>query len=169
MHRSIMLVRATRSGMPTHPIDEPLASLRRVIEALHTSARAVERRTGITNAQLFLLHLLNDQDGMTVGDLGKLAHVHQSTASIVVGRLARAELVRRTRATQDARQVRVELTETGRRLLTRAPQPPSVRLFRALTRLQAADRRALTRGLRALERAMGLPPAPTQGKMLFEP
>jgi len=147
-------------------IDEPLLRLRRVIEALHTSARTVERRTGITNAQLFMLHAVKTHPGAGVGELARLAHVQQSTASIVVRRLERADLVRRVRDRADERRVVVQLTAGGRKVLRRAPLPPTACLLTALRTLSPRSRTTLARGLAALEHALGI--TAVEGRMLFE-
>lgn len=133
---------------------------------LTASARAVERRTGVTNAQLFLLRELGAGRSLSVGELALRAKTQASTASIVVARLARAGLVTKQPALDDKRRTLVMLTAAGQRLLRAAPVPPTARLLTALDRLAAAEARALVQGLEPLVREMGFVAA--DPPMLFE-
>jgi DNA-binding MarR family transcriptional regulator len=143
-----------------------LRDLRVLVHHLRRSARAIEQRTGITNAQLFLLRTLARAGAQSVNVLAEQARTDQSTVSIVIQRLERAGLVRKARASEDRRRVLVSLTPLGAALVRRAPVPPTVTLLSALDRLSPADARALARGVRALVRA--LRPAPEEPPLLFE-
>jgi DNA-binding MarR family transcriptional regulator len=145
---------------------EALAMLRALVEELRRSARTIESRTGVSNAQLFLLRELRAHGPLSVNDLAASARTGPSTASIVVQRLVRAGLAAKSRSRTDRRSVGVSLTPSGRRLLRRAPAPTTARVLRALESLSDADTRALSRGLRSLARALNL--ASRAPSMLFE-
>jgi DNA-binding MarR family transcriptional regulator len=154
--------------MPTSK-DAGLASLdlvRALVDRLTSSARAVERHTGVTNAQLFLLQQLAAEGPLSVNDLAERARTQQSTVSIVVSRLTRGGLVRKARAASDARRVVLTLSPKGRRLLRHAPLPPTASLMAALRKLTARDARALALGLGALVKHLG--PLPRTPSLLFE-
>ena len=143
-----------------------LDHLRTLISALTHSARAVERSTGITNAQLFLLQQLASTDALSVNDLAARARTQQSTVSIVVARLVRAGLAAKRKSPDDGRIAIISLTPRGRRLLAHAPAPPTSALLGAIEALTERDVRALADGLHALVNELDLaPPAVT---MLFE-
>jgi DNA-binding MarR family transcriptional regulator len=139
--------------------------VRRLVNALSESARAVERRTGITNAQLFLLRQVEREAELTINELAALALTQQSTVSLLVKKLERAGYVQRKRSAADARRVCVTLTSRGRALARRAPDPPLARMMRALEETPAADVEALIRGVAALLKTMRVPPLSTP---LFE-
>jgi DNA-binding MarR family transcriptional regulator len=143
-----------------------LSLLRLVVDALARSARSVERRTGTTNAQLFLLQRLAEEGPMTVNELAERARTSQSTVSIVIGRLVRAKLVTKLRSDADLRRVVVSLTPAARRLLRHAPSPPAARVLRAIEGLSDAESRALAHGLGALARGLQL--SIREPAMLFE-
>lgn len=140
--------------------------VRALVEGLSKSARAVEDRTGVTNAQLFLLQQIRDGRHLTVNDLAKRAMTTQSTVSIVLSRLEKKGLVKRTRSPVDRRSVVLQLTTMGKRLLRRSPRPATSEVLRSLSRLSRDELRALTRGLDALGRELGLTMKPPS--MLFE-
>jgi MarR family transcriptional regulator, organic hydroperoxide resistance regulator len=145
---------------------EVLTRIRALVGALQRSARAIEQRTGVTNAQLFVLRQLADAESLSINELAALALTQQSTVSTLVARLARRGLVRRGRTPDDGRRVTVSLTTAGRKLLRHAPKPPTGRLIDALAGLGERELSALATGLAALNDAMQLP---TRGAtMLFE-
>src|ERR671935_128422 len=99
-----------------------LQCIRALVGTLSRSARAVERRTGVTNAQLFVLQQLAAGEGLSINELAARALTGQNTVSTVVARLVERGLVRRKRAEDDARRAVVSLPPAGRRLLERAPE-----------------------------------------------
>ncbi len=145
---------------------EALDRVRTLISALSHSARAVERSTGVTNAQLFILQQLAESDSLSVNDLAMRARTQQSTVSIVVARLVRAGLAAKRKSADDGRIAVVSLTPKGRRLLTHAPAPPTTALLKAIESLSDGEARALASGLRALVTALDL--TPPEVTMLFE-
>jgi DNA-binding MarR family transcriptional regulator len=152
--------------MPRSLRADALNHLRTLVSALSHSARAVERSTGITNAQLFLLQQLAEADTLSVNDLAARARTQQSTVSIVVARLVRAGLAAKRKSAADGRIAVISLTPKARRLLAHAPAPPTSALLSAIEKLSERDIRALADGLRALVSALDL--SPPEVTMLFE-
>jgi DNA-binding MarR family transcriptional regulator len=128
--------------------------IRALFATLETSARAVEERSGLTNAQLFLLRQIAGAKGLTVNDLAARTGAAQSSVSVVVARLVRAGNVRRGPVPGDGRRVMLTATPRGRSALRRAPAPATERLLDALGMLSRADTRSISRGLSALLAAM---------------
>lgn len=141
-------------------------ALRAVVASLRHSARAVEQRTGATNAQVFVLQQLAREPGLCVRDVAERARSSESAASLVVARLVRAGLVTKKRSSQDARTVVLSLTAAGRRAVRHTPPPPTTRLLQAVESLDAGEVLALAAGLEALMSALGL--APAKAPLLFE-
>ncbi len=134
---------------------EVLDNLRRVVQALRMTARAAERRHGVSTAQLFLLHLLRRDGPASVNELAERSFTHQSSVSVLLSRLAREGLVVRSRSAGDLRRATVSLTPKRRAVVRRAPEPAQARLVAALARMAPEQRRALAEGLAALVRGMG--------------
>jgi DNA-binding MarR family transcriptional regulator len=143
-----------------------LQCIRALVKALHQSARAVERRTGVTNAQIFILRQLATTDGLSINAIAERALTGQNTVSTIVARLASRSLVRRGHVLSDGRRVVVTLTPAGRRLLRHAPEPPTERLLAALARMPISSVSALGRTIKALLHAMGA--SEEVAGMLFE-
>ncbi len=100
--------------------------------ALHRAARAIARVYGevlkleqITYPQYLVLICLLEEDGLTVGEIGRRLGLDSGTLTPLVKRLEAQSIVARQRKTNDERKVQVRLTQKGRglrRLATRARQ-----------------------------------------------
>ncbi len=143
-----------------------LDAIRRLVQGIRSPSRRNETAAGLTAAELFVLHALRDAPAQSLNELAARTYTDQSTASPVVERLRRRNLVRRERSAEDARRVVIALTTAGRAAVERAPEAPQSAMIAALTRLPARDRRALARGLTRLVTEMGL--SHERAGMLFE-
>jgi MarR family transcriptional regulator, lower aerobic nicotinate degradation pathway regulator len=144
---------------------QALDSLRRIVRALREAARQAERRYGLSGAQLFVLHKLAEASPISLNELARLTHTHQSSVSTVVTRLVRQRLVRRVRSPRDARMLQLTLTPSGERLAKRAPDPPQDRLIEAIESLPPGQQRALASALARVAKAIGVAGRPI---MFFE-
>jgi DNA-binding MarR family transcriptional regulator len=145
---------------------DALDGIRTVVTALARSARSVERRTGVTTAQLFVLRQLGERGRLSLNEVAERTLTRQSTVSVVVSRLVEQGLVRRVRAADDRRRLELSLTLAGRQVLADAPEPTTGRLLNALDQLTGAQLGALRSGLDALIGALGL--ERRSASMLFE-
>ena len=133
-----------------------LDAFRRIVRDLRLSSREAERDAGIGGAQLFVLQALARGTAASLNELAERTHTHQSSVSVVVRRLLDRKLVASRSSRVDARRIELSLTPAGRRMLARCPEPTQVRLVEAIERLGASELAALTRGLGALVREMGI-------------
>jgi DNA-binding MarR family transcriptional regulator len=147
-------------------VNAVLDGIRRIVRALRDSSTDVERRLGISGAQLFVLQVLRDSPAESLNDLAARTHTHQSSVSVVVARLVDRGLVSRERSDVDARRVRLALTQEGEDLVRNAPEPVQRRLIEALEKLPADEVASLSRGLSDLTRVMGVSDQPPD--MLFD-
>lgn len=134
----------------TVPGRDALDSLRRIVQALRESSRRAERELGVTGAQAFVLETLAGAPELSLNELAERTHTHQSSVSTVVARLVKRGLVRRSRATEDARRLVLTLSPEGRRLIARAPDIAQSRLVRGIERQPEPARRVLCAVLAAL-------------------
>jgi DNA-binding MarR family transcriptional regulator len=136
---------------------------RRLVRVLAGAARAIETRSGISGAQLFMLRqLAGAERPLSVNELAELTLTHQSTVSGLVSRLVERSFVTRTPAPDDARRVEVALTRSGRALLADAPLTVQTKLVTGLARLGQARRDILADALEAwlMESGLSDEPAP---------
>lgn len=152
----------TRTPRPADTADDPppelqaaLDALRRIVQSVRLSSHAVERRLGLSGAQLFVLQALARGPVESLNELAARTYTHQSSVSVVVDRLVKRRLVTRERSAHDARRVRLALAADGRALLRRAPPIAQERLIDAVRSLPERDRRTLTRILDRIAHEMG--------------
>jgi DNA-binding MarR family transcriptional regulator len=141
--------------------------LRRIVQTLRVSTLAIEKKHGVSGAQLFVLQQLVERDGVSLSEIAVRTRTDPSSVSVVVARLAKKGLVSTKRAADDRRRAEVTLSSRGRKLLQKAPEPAQSRLVRALEDLPRREVAVLGRSLDKLARSLGVPSgAPT---MFFEP
>ncbi len=139
--------------------------LRIIVRELRLSAHRAEQRAHITGAQLFVLQRIAELGVCSVNEVAERTMTDQSSASVVVKRLVSAKLVVRKPATSDRRRVELSVTPAGKKILAATPEPTQVRLVEALEHVNAGELNALTSGLAALVREMGVTAPPP---MFFE-
>jgi len=114
---------------------EVLEQFRIIIRSVRRHYEDVERRAGLSGAQLWALAEVAERPGVQVGELARALAVHPSTASNLARRLQSLGLVRRERKGRDQRHVQLFTTAKGERRLARAPRPSIGVLQQALSEL----------------------------------
>ena len=79
---------------------------------------------GLTYPQYLVMLVLWERDGVPVKDIGERLMLDSGTLTPLLKRLEAAELVRRTRSTEDERQVLIALTSKGQVLKEKARAVP---------------------------------------------
>jgi MarR family transcriptional regulator, lower aerobic nicotinate degradation pathway regulator len=140
---------------PGGDVRSVLDSIRRIVQALRLYDRQADKRVGLGGAQLFILQKLRGVGAVSVNELARRTHTHQSSVSVVAQKLVDRGLVERSRSKADGRAVELSLTPTGRKLLRGAPAAAQDRLVAALQQLPARRRRQLRLLLKELVRNAG--------------
>jgi DNA-binding MarR family transcriptional regulator len=130
-----------------------MAAIREVMRAFNVATKNLERRLGLSGSQLETLEILKENPGLSPTDLAARTATDQSTASVVVKRLADAGLVDRRQHDGDRRRTNLTLTPDGHALLEKAPPTVPSRLRDAFTRMAREERVVLTQ---LLERWLAL-------------
>ena len=93
--------------------------------ALNKVYRRLLAPLGLTYPQYLAMLVLWENDGLTVSEIGDRLFLDSATLTPLLKRLEASGLLTRTRASQDERQVVVELTAEGRALKAKARAIPS--------------------------------------------
>jgi DNA-binding MarR family transcriptional regulator len=155
----------SRAG--TDDVGSAVNALRRILQALRISSSTVHDQLGITGAQLFVLQQLAGAPGASLREVAERTLTDQSSVSVVVSRLVDAGHVARRISAADARRTELTLTESGRALVRRAPEPAQRRLVAALRATPVAQLRVAASVLDRVARALS--PASEPAPMFFEP
>jgi DNA-binding MarR family transcriptional regulator len=114
-----------------HATDPLLLLGNQLCFAIYSTAHAFNRvykplldRLGLTYPQYLVMLALWERDGVPVKNLGKRLFLDSGTLTPLLKRLEAAELVKRTRSTEDERQVLIALTSQGHALREKARAVP---------------------------------------------
>ena len=132
-----------------------LMKFRLIINSIKRHYQWVEKQSGIKGAQLWALWELHSAPGLRVSELGKAMAIQQPTASNLVDKLVKAKLIVRRRSTTDQREVRLFVTNAGRKLIKRAPKPSRGLLPEVLHGLPQASLLQLNELLKLVLEGMG--------------
>ena len=99
--------------------------------AVYSTAHAFNRvykplldRLGLTYPQYLVMLVLWERDDVPVKEIGERLFLDSGTLTPLLKRLEAADLIKRTRSTQDERQVLIALTSKGRSLQEKARTVP---------------------------------------------
>lgn len=118
-------------------MDDSLIALRRILRATELYARDLASAVGLTPAQLRVLQIVDERDGVTPKALATQMGVSMATVSALVDKLVAQGLVERVPSQQDRRQTHVTVTRDGHARLERAPDALQQRYVRKF--LEMAD------------------------------
>jgi DNA-binding MarR family transcriptional regulator len=110
------------------------------------------RELDLTYPQFIAMVLLWERDGQTVGELGQNLFLQSNTLTPMLKRLETLGYVKRSRDPADERQVRINLTDAGRKVRLRASD--IVRCVRDATGLQDKQVRDLIADVDTLRTAL---------------
>ena len=153
--------RNARREAGTGPAAEVLAKFRQVINSNKRHFRQVEKLTGVSGTLVWVLTILRQSPGLRVSELAEMMAIHQSTASNLLDKLQKKNLIERDRSSDDQRVVRLYLTRPGEALVKRVPQPAHGLLQEALQKLPYPSLQGLNRLLDQLLQEMN--PRPAKG------
>jgi MarR family transcriptional regulator, organic hydroperoxide resistance regulator len=134
--------------------DLPLLLGNQLCFAIYSTAHAFNRvykplldRLGLTYPQYLVMLVLWERDDVPVKDIGERLFLDSGTLTPLLKRLEAASLIKRTRSTEDERQVLIALTSLGQALREKAKAVPEAILAASacsLTELSAMKNELVT-------------------------
>ena len=103
--------------------EEVLVAIRQIIRAIDLHSKQLSKHAGLTGPQLILMRSIDTLGQVTIRELSKNTNMSQATATTILDRLERNGYVTRVRSESDKRKVHAYLTDQGREILAKAPQP----------------------------------------------
>ena len=117
--------------MVRKPTVDPLLLGNQICFAVYSTAHAFNRfykplldKLGLTYPQYLVMMVLWERDGVPVKDIGEKLFLDSGTLTPLLKRMEAADLVKRTRSTEDERQVLIALTPHGHALREKARAVP---------------------------------------------
>jgi DNA-binding MarR family transcriptional regulator len=134
-----------------------LNRIRQLVRVLRAFEKEAQSKCGVGAAQIFILHVLQQESELSMNDLAERTATDQSSVSLAVGRLVDEGHVRRTTDDEDRRQVRLSLTPRGRALIRRSPPAAQEKIMDSVTGMSPSERAQLMSLLDKLMSGMGGP------------
>jgi DNA-binding MarR family transcriptional regulator len=129
-------------------IAEVIARLRR---ALRRGARVADPANRLAVAQLEVLSAVTEQPGVRPGQLARQLHMRPNTVTTIVNALSAQGMLSRSGSSGDRRAIELTGTEAGQQAVLTWQATNAAVLHIALSTLPAAQRRALTSAVPALD------------------
>ena len=151
--------RMTRSKVGANDVDaltDAVLTASRLLVAVSARSLAAVEET-ITLPQFRLLVILDSRGAMRLTSLAELLDVNPSTATRMVDRLVSTEMVARQANPATRREVVVELTDEGRRVVRGVTRRRRAAIGRIVTKMSEDERRGLVAALTAFTEAGGEP------------
>jgi DNA-binding MarR family transcriptional regulator len=111
--------------------DQMLRLDNQICFAIYSTAHTFNRvykplldRLGLTYPQYLVMLVLWERDDVPVKDIGERLFLDSGTLTPLLKRLEAADLIKRTRSTEDERQVLIALTQQGQALREKARSVP---------------------------------------------
>ena len=117
--------------MARKPAVDPLLLGNQICFAVYSTAHAFNRvykplldRLGLTYPQYLVMMVLWERDGVPLKDIGEKLFLDSGTLTPLLKRMEAADFIKRTRSTEDERQVLIALTPQGHALREKARAVP---------------------------------------------
>jgi MarR family transcriptional regulator, organic hydroperoxide resistance regulator len=117
--------------MARKPAVDPLLLGNQICFAVYSTAHAFNRvykplldKLGLTYPQYLVMMVLWERDGVPVKDIGEKLFLDSGTLTPLLKRMEAAGVIKRTRGTEDERQVLIALTPQGHALREKARAVP---------------------------------------------
>ena len=124
-----------------------LSALRRVIRAVDIYSRKLNTELGLTTPQLLCLHALAKSESMTLTDLAKAVNLGVSTVNGIIDRLEAKQYLTRKRSSGDRRKVSLDISLTGKEIVSKAPSLLQDKLSKSLSNLPESEQMEITESL----------------------
>ncbi|WP_341664046.1 MarR family transcriptional regulator [Vibrio sp.] len=134
--------------------EEVLISIRQIIRAIDLHSKRLSKESGLTGPQLILMRSIRELGEVTIRELSNHTNMSQATATTILDRLERHELVKRVRSIQDKRKVHAHLTDKGRLVLEQAPTPLQQNFINKFHRLEEWEQSLLLSSVQRISSMM---------------
>ena len=143
-----------------------LNSIRQLVRALRLFDRQAQTKYGLTAAQMFVLHAIDQEEGLSLNALAARTATDQSSASVVVQRLVEGGYVLRSARAEDRRRIELRLTPKGRTVIRKSAPPAQQKILATVAAMPPRERKQFAALLEGFVNAFGVrgPKAP----LLFE-
>ncbi|MCE2929257.1 MAG: MarR family transcriptional regulator [Candidatus Caenarcaniphilales bacterium] len=127
-----------------------LGYLRRITRAINLNSKRLATENNLTSPQTFSLITIYHMGPLTLAEVASKVHLSPSTMVGIIDRLEVKNLVIRERSKDDKRQVRIRITEEGKKIAKKSPLPLQEELLESLSKLPEIQQKNLSKALKLL-------------------
>jgi len=113
-----------------------LTAMRKVVRVTQANSKALIRETGLTPSQFIFLQILDDGSEQTIGAIAARMGITQATTTALTHKLEALGFVTRRKGETDRRQVWLNLSQRGRKVLAIAPDSVYARFHQRFIQLK---------------------------------
>ena len=135
-------------------IEEIVFQIRRLIQAEEYHTKALNKTYQVSSPQLNCLMALLKKGPLPPSQIARQILVESSTVTGIIDRLEQKGFVQRIRSSKDRRKISIELTDSGRRLISYAPPPIQLKLHDGLKQLPLRDLEMILEGIYMLTKLL---------------
>lgn len=135
---------------PLGKVLEFMRTLWALDHALQSSSKRMKKRFGVTGMQRLVIRIVGRYPGSSLGSVSEILHVHPSTLTGVVDKLVARGALERGVDPDDARRVRLHLTESGAEIDAIKTGTIEAAVKRSLGQMSAAEIAALRRAIEVI-------------------
>ena len=117
-------------------IKDIVGSIRKLVRAVYLDSQKMSRQFGLTGPQSIVMRLLLNNGPMSSANLSRMMYVTPSNITGIIDRLEKKDLVKRMAKQGDRRVTLIALTETGKGLSRRLPDPIENKFIKQLAGLE---------------------------------
>ena len=131
-------------------IKDIVGSIRKLVRAVYLDSQKMSRQFGLTGPQSIVMRLLFNNGSMSSADLSRMMYVTPSNMTGIIDRLEKKDLVKRVRKQGDRRVTLIVLTDTGKLLSERLPDPIENKFINQLADLKNEQVQILAMAMRQI-------------------
>jgi DNA-binding MarR family transcriptional regulator len=117
-------------------IKELVGAVRKLVRAVYLDSYKMSRQFGLTGPQSMVLRVLLNNGPQSSAELSRRLYVTPSNITGIIDRLEKKQLASRLRQEGDRRVVKIELTDAGRELSRKLPDPIEKKFIAELADLE---------------------------------
>lgn len=141
-------------------VSEIIDDIRRVFQVVNEQSKKAKQETGLTGPQLWAIKMIGELAPVKVSWLAAKMYLHPATVVGILNRLELLGLIRRMRNSEDRRVVKVELTDAGHAIVSKAPQVAQGLLVSGLEALPQKRLQEIADALEELVQILGVQELP---------
>ena len=132
-----------------------LKNLRKITRSIDLNSKRLSSESSLTAPQILSLLAVHEKGSLTIAKIADEVHLSASTMVGIIDRLEMKNLVVRERSKTDRRQVRVNITDEGKKLAKKLPAPLQEKLLEALANLSDTQQKNIVKALDLLVEMLG--------------